>query len=438
MRLDDIINQNIGIWGCGQEGQSICRRILKMNRAANISVFDDKADIAKAKISEMGGHLSAYPSEDIVDADLDVVIKSPGISLYRDEITALKERNIPITSVSSLWFAEPHSGRVIAVSGTKGKSTSASLLAHMIRESGKKVQLAGNIGFALSDCWPNETDVDYWVIELSSFQLADLSAEFDALIITNIYQDHLNWHGSADQYQRDKLNAIDKVRPNGMIVAPDYIPISRQDLSVLPISEDHINRFRWDDYAIYDGDKEIFRIAASSPIHGRHNLHNATIALAMLDRLGFELPRVLEWIETYSPLPHRLQLVGEKDDVRFINDSISTTPQSSIAALEAFKDSNIAFIVGGQDRGVDLGPLVEYLKDNQGITLFALPDTGSKIIDRVCRGELYSSLNDAMNAAWEKRPAINVILMSPGAASFNQFANYQQRGECFIEVFNSL
>ena len=195
MRVRDLTNKKIVIWGTGREGQAAADFLAGLN-----PVFVDESATAQA------GVITAPEEIKKTLEAADVVIKSPGVSLYHPLVKALKAKGTPVTSLLNLWLAEPHTATTICVTGTKGKSTTSALLAHVLKALGQRVALAGNIGLPISTITPGEFDIV--VIETSSFQAADLVEQCDIAVMTSLYEDHIDWHGSRVVYHGDKLNLL--------------------------------------------------------------------------------------------------------------------------------------------------------------------------------------------------------------------------------------
>ena len=390
MKWNELLDKKIGLWGMGREGLSTQKALLR--------------HVPDAQIFEI--------SEDNLD-DLyhcDVVVKSPGVSLYRPEVEKLRKMGIKITSNTNLYISNKYlNTKVICITGTKGKSTTSSLLAHTLKLLGKSVCLGGNIGKPLLD-FVDETP-EFMVDEISSYQCADFQGEPELGILVALYSAHLPWHGSLERYHTDKMNMIHQ--------AKKQIDIRHLDFSVK-------NSF------FCEETNELFPLS-SLPLYGAHNAQNACVVLQAIKELGLNPVECEKAFQTFTPLPHRLQKVAEKGGVLYINDSIATLPEPVIAALDTFAGRRITLIVGGWDGGYDYTELNKAIQE-RGILALALPDTGEKITTPYH----VADMQEAVKLAHKKTPVGGVVLMSPGAPSYNQYKNFEERGADFIRLINEL
>ena len=399
MRADELRGKRVAIWGFAREGRAALR-LLKA-RGVEPTVLDDNASDIDPGVSLIHGHEAVAAAID----GFDVVVKSPGISLYGPLVSEAKARGVRFTSLLNLWFAEPH-GKTICVTGTKGKSTTASLIAHVLRGVGRNAALAGNIGVAVTEIPP---DAEYAVIEVSSYQAADFDGLCDVAVLTMLSQEHLDWHGSVGAYQRDKLNLLRHARH----------PIVNADAR-----------------GLVDFKCETFDPHAALPIVNRylarpHNLANLSATLAVMRVLGIDADAALRAAEDFAPLPHRQQEIGEVDGVLFVDDSISTTPEAAIAALEVYRDRPVTLILGGQDRGIDYGALVVRLRAAPPVAVLLMDASGARIQALLGRGERVVSMEQAVERAKALTPKGGVVLLSPAAPSYGRYKSFIERGEDF-------
>ncbi|MDE3134069.1 MAG: UDP-N-acetylmuramoyl-L-alanine--D-glutamate ligase, partial [Acidobacteriota bacterium] len=316
-----------------------------------------------------------------------------------------------VTSATNL-FLEACPGLVVGVTGTKGKSTTATIIAHLLAQL-TATELAGNIGRPVIELL--DTPIDTWVVcELSSYQIADLTIGPEVAVLTNLYREHTDWHGSEERYRADKLRIFDlpgvraAVRPLG-------------DRGGWPVPE-------W---------------SGQIPLRGRHNAENVSAAITAIERAGFGPPPLPEALNGLRALPHRLQTVHtDATGVEWVDDSISTTPESAIAALSAFPERPVVLIAGGSEREQDYRGLAETLAARSEPTeLILLPDTGRRIAEAAAAGGFGA---DRMSTAGDMREAAalarrlarpgGVVLLSPAAPSFNQYRNFEERGNHFATL----
>jgi UDP-N-acetylmuramoylalanine--D-glutamate ligase len=431
----------VAILGAGREGRAAWRYLRSRHPDMRLDLVDEAAP--DAGFSGTLGELDRLLCGPFTGAGLeryDILVRSPGISPYRDAIRQARAAGARLTTPSNLWFAAHRDARTICVTGTKGKSTTSALLAHVLAATGSRVRLAGNIGKPLLDC--DDREVDWWVIELSSYQLADLDALPSLAVFLNLSPEHLDWHGSEEQYRRDKLRLADLAgdRP---IVANGADAQLRRHLA----PRDNIHWFnehgaiRAAGGRLLDGDREL-ELRLPDGLPGTHNLSNAAAVLTAVRAIGGELAPALEAIATFRPLPHRLQLLGERAGVRYVNDSIASNPLATAAALESFPGQDVTLIVGGLDRGIDWTPYMGAFAARTPLAVIGLPDNGPRIIAALRdagiepAGGLHEGrdLAAAVELARRLTPQGAVVLLSPGAPSFPHFRDFRDRGRQFAAL----
>ncbi len=428
MKLADLATARVAIWGCGREGRSALRAIHQRFPEKTVTVYCN-LDESKSLREDDRAVADTLPP-DAEDLSLfDVVIKSPGISPYRPPYTQVSD--VQFTSASALWFAERADARTICVTGTKGKSTVTALIAHLLRAGGKRVALAGNIGLPLLELLDPPQEPDWWVIELSSFQARDFGGAPTVAVINNLYEEHLDWHGSAQRYVEDKLRIAEHAKK---VVAP----------ASLTAIGDAI-RFGGDDgwhvreNAIFRADRRVLD-AAVLPIPGEHNAQNVCAALAAIEAAGEDAVSLAEHVRSFRPLPHRLQTLGDRDGIRYVNDSISTTPYASVEALRSVS-APTTILVGGFDRGVSWRIFVDYVANAAPAGIVTMGANGLLVAEAL--GAISQprfalrkagALADAFAQAREITPAGGSIVLSPGAPSFDQFHDYDERGREFAKL----
>lgn len=432
MRIADLAAHRVAIWGFGREGHAALSAVRARLPDLPITLFCD------AQESVCGDPLLTIvglaPDADALAA-FDVVIKSPGISAYKPELIAAQARGTVFTSGTALWFAEQPAARVIAVTGTKGKSTTSALIAHLARSLGVRTALAGNIGVPLLELVDERADL--WVIELSSFQTGEAGA-LELGVVTSLYEEHLDWHGSPERYVADKLKLADVSRT---------LLVNATQANLLAATANHPQRrlfgelqsWHVADASIMRGSEKVIALA-DVPIPGAHNALNTCAALTALELIGLDARAAIHGLANFHALPHRLQRLGEHDGRVWINDSIGTTPQATLAALRSLPGDTVTVIVGGHDRGVDWSVVAAALRAEPPHAIIAQGANGPRIAAALrdaqveCMLELVADLDAAVRAARAATPTGGVIVLSPGAPSFDQFHNYVERGQCFADL----
>jgi UDP-N-acetylmuramoyl-L-alanine---L-glutamate ligase len=439
MRVADLGARRVAIWGLGREGRAAIGFLRKHHPRLPLVLLDDAAD---AGISEGYGEnvTCAFGAGRIAGAlsEIDVLVKSPGVSLYRDEVQIARESGVEITSLLNLWFAEEPEITTIAVTGTKGKSTTASLIAHILTRLGRRVALAGNIGVAITEI----ANADYAVIEVSSYQAADFDGVCDLGVLTSLYPEHTDWHLSVERYIRDKVNLLSRSRCRivNRAASDAVAPLIAGSPGGQCLFNDE-SGIHSNDTAIFDGRDRIGRVR--NPYLARaHNRSNLCAALTVAKTLDIDLASALEVTADFRGLPHRQQELGETGDVLFVDDSISTIPESTIAALEVYAGRDITVILGGYDRGVDYGKLLAALSSGAAKAAVCLGDSGKRIFAetraalrsrgaRACPIHLARSMADAVSYARRVTPPGGVVLLSPAAPSYGYYRDYIERGRDF-------
>ncbi len=435
MHLAALADRRVAIWGFGREGRAALAALRQRLPQQRLTLFCSAAEVDAARAFDPALEVIGGEPDAAALGRFEVVLKSPGISAYKPALLAAQAQGTHFTSGTALWFAENPDARVIAVTGTKGKSTTSAMLAHLARSLGVRTALAGNIGLPLLEL--REQHADLWVIELSSFQTAEAGA-LELGMITSLYEEHLDWHGSREQYVADKLRLADVSR---------QLLVNALQPHLLDHTQAHPHRLLFGqpqgwhvaDGFIRRGGQDVFPIEQlAAP--GLHNALNACAALAALAAVGMDALAAASALATFRPLPHRLQPLGQHDGWHWINDSISTTPLATLAALESLDGRRVSVLVGGHDRGLDWTPFVEAMRATPPHAIVCMGSNGGRIADALraagvsCPLALVDSLAAAIAEAKALTPADGVILLSPGAPSFDQFRDYADRGRRFAEL----
>jgi UDP-N-acetylmuramoylalanine--D-glutamate ligase len=433
--MPEFARSRTAILGTGREGQAAWRHLRSQHPEIRLTLVDE-AQAGQAFCEQLGDHdeLLIGPLSEARLEEFDVLIRSPGISPYRKSIQRAVAAGVVLTSPSNLWFAAHQGENTICVTGTKGKSTTSALLAHMLRACGYRVRLAGNIGQPLLDC--EGEDIDWWVIELSSYQLADLEARPTVSLILNLSPEHLDWHGNEDNYRRDKLRLVELAGENPLVTnAADPFLAGKLSKRAGTCWFNDRSGFHVEGNRLFHGKDEL-DIEMPAGLPGSHNLSNVAAALAVIQNIGADLHAASHSIADFRALSHRLQLLGEQDGIRYIDDSISSAPVATVAALEALPGLNVTLIVGGLDRGVDWTPYMQRIGESLPAAVIALPDNGPAIV--AClqaagvrpRGGMHQVANMAEAVLLAKKLSRQgeVVLLSPGAPSFPHFRDYRDRG----------
>jgi len=429
MKLEELKNKKILIVGKGIEGSATLKYLKQHLPSAVIDIVDQK---------DGDNYLDQQKKYDIA-------VKSPGV---KKELI-----KIPYTTATNIFLSNAK-GRVIGITGTKGKSTTSTLIYKMLKEDGKNAYFGGNIGQSPLEFLDNLNEHSWIVLEMSSFQLQDVKFSPQIALMLMIGEEHLDYHKTFEKYIDAKRNILRFQTPADFaIINRDYPASHESDIhtkaKVFGISREREcenGSFVKDD-AIWmskDGKKEKIIDVDRIKLVGRHNLENVCAAVMTATLAGVSKKSIEKVLSEFSGLEHRLEFVAEKNGVRFYNDSLATIPQATIEALEAFPETE-TLIAGGHDRGLDYSPLAQYLKNGQIKTLILFPPTGIRIWEEVCkvvsksnRPEKFDvkTMEQAVRIAFAETSLGKICLLSPASASFGVFKDYKDRGEQFKrEVF---
>jgi len=435
MRIADLAGRRVAVWGFGREGRAAIHALRQHCGAQHLTLFCGTAEVDAARAFDAALEIVVGDPDAATLGRFDVVVKSPGISAYKPALLAAQAQGTQFTSGTALWFGEYPDARVIAVTGTKGKSTTSALIAHLARALGVRTALAGNIGLPLLELLDQRADL--WVIELSSFQTGE-AGPLELGVITSLYEEHLDWHGSRERYVADKLKLADAART---------LLVNGLQPGLLERTAAHPHRLLFGtpegwhvrDGAIRRGGQAVFDTAAlAAP--GLHNALNACAALAALEAIGMDALAAASALGHFRPLPHRLQPLGERDGWDWVNDSISTTPLATLAALESLHGRAVTVLVGGHDRGLDWTPFVDAMRSTPPNAIVCMGSNGTRIEAALRSAEIacpimrVDDLAGAVAEANTHTPHGGVILLSPGAPSFDQFKDYAERGRRFAAL----
>ena len=428
----DLPGRRVGVWGLGVEGRATIRRLAALGVVPVL--VDDRPPAAgvdgRAVLATAEGGLDAL-------AGCEVVVKTPGMSRYRPEVARLVDAGVALAGGLGLWLCEAERSRVVCITGTKGKSTTTAIAGHLLERLGHRVMVGGNLGLPPYDP-ETPADVDYWVIEVSSYQATDVAVSPPVVAVTSLHPDHLTWHrDDPETYYADKLSLCTQPGAD-LTVANGDSPLLRERRALLGPRVEWVTAGE----PPPDGDW-----TAGLGLLGAHNHRNARIAQACLVALGVPGARddaaLAAAAQGFEHLESRLRPVGTVDGVLFVDDSLSTNVLPTLAAVDAFPGRRVAVIVGGQDRGIDYGPLAAGLTGRHAPTLVAITDSeAAPRIRAAFAGQGPSEggpqvaecagLADATATALGWARPDGVVLLSPAAPSFDRYRDYRERAGAFV------
>ena len=384
-------------------------------RGVHVVAADHSPDVDTGRLGDLGVELRLGTEEEALLEGVDLVVKSPGVPAESPLVAAARGRGIPLWSEVELGYRLlPADARLIGVTGTNGKTTTTELLGAIFRAAGLPAEVAGNVGRPLTEVADAAGD-DYWIVcELSSFQLEDVhTLACDVAVLLNLEPDHLDRHGTLDAYRAAKLRIFERARAK---VVPRGFGIDGIEFS----SDDPL--------------------PAEPLIPGRHNRENAAAATAAGRAAGVSDDAIAEALRTFPGVPHRLELVRELRGVRWVNDSKATNTAAAARGVAAY-DAPLRLILGGSLKGEDFGPFVRELPANvRSIYLVGAASDGlAAALDGAGRPYLRAGdLATAVSHAAADAEAGDVVLLSPACASFDQFANFEERGDTFRRLVQEL
>lgn len=442
----DLSGQSVAIVGTGREGVSLARLLADVPGVRLTAIIDAEGGPGALWDEAIGKTIPVYVFDgdlDVLDG-VDVAVMSPGVAPHRPLFRHIVDRGILMTSGTDL-FVNQFGDRMLGVTGSKGKSTTSALIHHIIAAHGHSVSWGGNIGVPL---WDVEQK-DIIVAELSSYQCSTLTASPRVAVVTSLFEEHLDWHGSAEQYFSDKLTLLSH-QPEHVILGGE------SDLLVSQVSAGHPHlqpvivgkTSAWSVgqvggvWSITRGGTPVLA-CEDLPLLGRHNWWNAALALeAASTVIDLDDATVAGALTSFLPLAHRLEPVPDSSGVVFINDSLATNPSAAAKALFALRDRRVIALLGGADRGVDRTPLREEVTAHPPAVVIGLPASGQGLVDDIRRWceeagvtppdcVAVSTMDEAIIEARARAAAGDVVLLSPGAPSFGQYRDYEHRAADF-------
>jgi len=439
--------KTIAIIGFGKEG--VCA--ANYFKGAKVIIYDDKRkqEIDPFLFKKLKTQVIFYLNRPI-DKKVDLIIRSPGVKPDHPQIVGLLQKGATQTTPTEIFF-EKCPAKIIGVTGTKGKGTTSTLIYEMLKREYKDVFLAGNIGTPMLQILPEITRESLVVLELSSFQLIDLKASPHIAVVLMITSEHLDWHNSTGQYQQAKLPIIKYQKGDDSALINQDFEVSRKfaaqtraKVYFLSTKNETNGTFIKDGWIVSRIKKED-KICKTDKIllPGAHNLQNALAAVAVAKILDIKNQNIVKVLTTFKGLKHRLQLVKVVRGVKYYNDSFSTTPETTIAAIEAFISPKV-LILGGSSKKSDFGAMGQKIKSDNSIKAVILIGDEASRIRKAISGFSGSIIEGAKNMAEiilkvaQISRTGDVVILSPACASFGMFKNYEDRGEQFIKEVNKL
>lgn len=421
-------NKKVVILGYGREGKSTLKLISDMG-CKSITIADKNEDVKNQ--TENAGRYDFCLGEDYLSClpDCDIIMKAPGIGLKNSVSDEIKKK---ITSQTDI-FLQTCTSKIIGITGTKGKSTTSSLIYHILKESGFDALLIGNIGVPPLERIKDFKSDTVIVCEMSCHQLEYVKASPNVSVLLNIYPEHLDHYEDFDAYAGAKLNIFKYQTDSDTLIIGDEVKDKADTKADTIIAGFGCGNIGTRNGGIFINEEFIPADRIDTRLKGEHNLYNIAIAFCAAMKAGCTIDDCLKALPSFKGLPHRLEFLGTINGAEYINDSISTAPQTAIAALKAYPDTD-TLIIGGMDRGISYDELAEFLNGDTSVrNLIILPDSGRRAAKDVTNPDISKLYADNMAMAVEKAKEVTRVrcILSPAAASYGFYKNFEERGSHF-------
>ena len=446
--------KNVAILGWGINGLDAAKYLLKKNSI--ITILDQKSEkelnITGIDIRRIKTILGKNYLKNGLD-NFDYVFRSPGVYRYLPEIVKAEKRGVKITSVVNLFF-DLCGAKIIGVTGTKGKGTTSTLIYKILKKSGKDVYLSGNIGAPMLELLPKVGTNSWVVLELSSFQLIDTTKSPYIAVVLNITEDHMDWHKNRNEYVRAKAKIVTNQKKNNYaVLAYDY----KDSMNFSKLTKGivyYFSKFQRIEGSYIESGKIILRIdnkeheigeTKNLLLRGEHNWENVCAAVCASYLAGASIQDIKSVIFSFKGLEHRLELVGSINGVKFYNDSFSTNPQTTIAAIKSFSEP-LTLILGGYDKGLKYDEMASVISQSNVVNVILIGDISQKLKKLLKKVKYknnlmelgYSKMRKILRTSAKVTDKGGVVLLSPAAASFDMFVDYKDRGNQFKKEFKNL
>jgi UDP-N-acetylmuramoylalanine--D-glutamate ligase len=405
-------DKNVAVLGYGLEGQD-AEKFLK-SQGAKITILDKKFD--QNYLNEL--------------SEFDIIVRSPGVYRFLPEIVKAEKNGVIVTSPIKIFF-ERCLGRIIGVTGTKGKGTTSTLIYEILKADKRDVYITGNIGKPYLELLPKFTKDSWIVMEMSSFQLIDLDISPHIAVVLNITLDHMDWHKNREEYVEAKRNIVSHQKP--------------EDFAVINFDYDTPKSFVGSVKGkLIEFSKSTLESKFENDLllRGVHNLENIAAAVAVGQILRIDDDTISGAVKSFKGLEHRLELVDTINGVTFYNDSFATGPQPTIAAINSFTEPETV-ILGGSDKGLDYRDLRLEIESRENVkNIILIGEIGEKIGGGIKNKNVVNlgktSMVKIVRKAFKITPKGGVVILSPAAASFDMFKDYKERGLQFKKAVKDL
>ena len=440
-----IKGKSVAVLGFGREGRATLPWVLKADCASRIAIVDKNPVTLPEEFKDCSEDIEIITGDDYQKClnDFDVIFKSPGIVLEEEK----DFYTCKILSEMDIFF-ERFKKQIVGITGTKGKSTTTTLMYHVLKTAGKKALLAGNIGIPVFDIAEGIDDETILVVELSCHQLEYATISPYIGVLLNVHEEHLDHYGTMEKYTAAKENIYKNMVAGDVVfcqqsIAPKDGEMELVTVAAKGIAGDESADIYVDGGAIKYGDLTYEIPTEEIALMGNHNYYDIAFVYGIAKRFGLDDKVIEEGLKTYETLPHRLQRIGVVNGVTYYDDSISTIDETTIQALNTLKNAGTV-IIGGMDRGISYEALEEYLSTATVENIILMEATGKRIYEeikknyplfnRIDRIKVVEHLEDAVKLAKELTKEGQSCVMSPAAASYGIFKNFEERGDVFKKL----
>ena len=444
--LEKLNNKNIAILGFGKEGKSTYNFIRRYSNQT-LTILDKNDILKNNEYLKEDKNLKIITGDTYLNnlEQYDLIIKAPGIALLDIDLKNIEDK---LTSQLEL-ILEVNKKNIIGITGTKGKSTTTSLLYNIIKDQNENTFLLGNIGNPILDYIEKFNEESILVIEMSSHQLEFVHQSPHIGVILNLYQDHLDHTGTLEKYHNDKMHMFKYQDESDIgiydgqneylinLVNKNKYKSKLYNFKVNEKADIYVenNKIYYNNEIIYDGNQQRNLI-------GSHNLKNIMVTLLITKLLNLDIEKATKVVNKFNPLEHRLERVGTYNNITYFNDTIATIPEATINGINGLGNVD-TLIFGGMDRNIDYSKFIEFLKTSNITNLIGLPETGHKICkilkEKNTNKNIYivETIDEAVDIADKQTKKNHICLLSPAASSYNKFKNFEEKGNYYKNVIKN-
>ncbi len=448
--MSEFSGKKVLVMGLARSGMAAVKLLTKLGAEVTVSEAKALADIKELPELEKMGVRVVNQDKEIFEEDYYIAVKNPGINGKLWFVKRLRERGISVITEIELAFRVCASQHFVAITGSNGKTTTSTLVYEIIKKQyPEKTLLCGNIGIALCEMVLQYDLINnegfYIVLEISNFQLVDIEKfRPEVAVIINLAADHLDFMGTEDAYYRSKLRVYENMKASDTFLYNLDDELIKEYTNEVKVGCDIFSySLTQKDADLYADDKDVYyKGKALFPVSdikvvGRHNVQNVLVGVGSAIRCGVSEKNIREAVAEFSGVEHRIEFVREKDGVRFYNDSKGTNVDATVTALKAFS-SPVILLAGGHEKGLDLSPLKSLLSGVKKVIAYG--ECGERIYTELTdkEGILVKDLPEALSEAVRIMSSGDVVLLSPTTSSYDQYTCFEERGEHFKSLVNSL